>query len=771
MRYQVKMFKNLCGLKIFALPLVTLVIFVFGCARPTDETKKSLNISIAVPGNALQLSNALSGKMSIASLANSELIHVSISITAADIPQGFHQIWESCRNCFGTLPPPPTQFAMQSPIPSGKARLTQLFAAYRDSSTGQTLFYYGEQTQDFDKETVVVYVPLAQLNSETGNPIVEGRVAGRYLTGTDSGPTGRVAMKYVPPGINKQAMLVGHEEIINGWFNFFMPSGVSFSYTVEKTDEVLWGGPVSTDSTAIQPANSSSPQRLRTYFPVHKRYDMGLSTYFDEDAKTITWGYYGLSTAISTKYVCSSGTPASLTKMYKYVAVSPPVLTLDRGSTPPTYAAISSLINPLSTYHMYGGFNGTDMSSSCNSYTDNSANLFSQFLKVTPNMYDGSGNDQAGGFRGPFILGAGNSIFNIYDSGGFKGITANLLPNVSSIYSSFQVFKRLNTANTNAYLELPNCKKIASGDMGFVTASSIVNVAGGATIDILTNITPAEVTNGVSAVICPVYSANGQLADEGGIYLDPRSFGFGVNLGNIMINSAPNASDDYCYSMSVGRTGSIANSVVVNLSTNLANPSIAKFYSSSSSCENDVSPLTPAEVTIPGGSSQTTVYFRRPTISGQQAILTSSFSASITASAPQYNVGVKNFMIHPKVTGAQFSLGGSTNFTMSECKELIFTYLNSQPTPQMETTSRVVIFQTSSVTVNFYADNTCTTQIGTSPTFNYNAPVNQSTFSIYFKATNVTSGIMFATSPAPLSVGNGAISLNPSNFGVTVTGP
>jgi hypothetical protein len=174
-------------------------------------------------------------------------MHVAINVTGAGLPAPIIFSWDSHQN--GTQVAAPTSFDFD--VPSGAGRLIQVLAVYEQTTTQSMIFTYGDVTANLPQGNFSVAVTVSEIGAGS---VVTGRVAGRYLTGTDSGPTGIVDVHFNPGG-GKPPLIIEKSYIANGWFAFFMLAGANLEYTVNGTK--LFGGPVDLNSQMFVPSTAN----------------------------------------------------------------------------------------------------------------------------------------------------------------------------------------------------------------------------------------------------------------------------------------------------------------------------------------------------------------------------------------------------------------------------------------------------------------------------------------------------------------------------------
>lgn len=489
------------------------LFFSLGCTRDEGSKDDKSRIQIALP-LAVEGMRAKASALSLT--ATSKLVHVSISVNGEGMPTLLTE-WDYCRSCL-QAPPPPTEFPVD--VPSGKSRLFQVLAVYEDSAAKEMSIYYGDSTLDLNGGEVSLPISMTKISAGT---LVQGRVAGRYLTSATSGPTGVVAVRYYPSN-GKPPMLVTREEIIGGYFNFFMLSGASLEYSVNG--QVLWGGPVSLDSTVF----ATSDRVMKAYVPVHvrSRFENGATTFYQQEARILVWGYWGEpAVSLSSKYVCSvslGGTSLVLRQFSNSNLASSPSLTFayTAQSAPPTPPTVASLVNtasPLSSIAVQGG---AATGSNCYSYgLPNPAEEFKSIILVKKAWIDSEDQEQFAGFQKFLQFQNSLSLVTLSDytnaSINYKALTIRFLPELASLIPKVRVFKSTVLSGAGNYIDRPFCPAIASGENGFVPASSILNHPTGGAVQLTINstLTQAEATQGASLVICALDSLGAPLPLSG----------------------------------------------------------------------------------------------------------------------------------------------------------------------------------------------------------------------------------------------------------------
>ncbi|MGZ3747322.1 MAG: hypothetical protein ACXWRE_08135, partial [Pseudobdellovibrionaceae bacterium] len=458
---------------VLSLPLVS-------CTRAAKESKST--ISFTIP-------QSMSAKK-VGTLAFDTLVHVSINVTGSGITAPILLNWDSDKNGSGVTTTAPTSFSLD--IPQGPDRLIQVLAVYRDSTSasGTMQFYYGELTKTL--AAPFEDAPVTVTSVGQGATIISGRIQGRYLTSSTTGPSGRVDIVYVPPG-GKAPMVVERSMMISGWFQFFGLIGAQLGYRMQD-GTFLWGGPVDLSETTFPVSN----QVMRAALPIHLRSDnySGKVTTYQEDPSIAIYGFFGDPALVSAKAICKS--TATLTRLLK-IGTATPLTVTDNNSAEP-----SNLFDTtLGSINLRGGV-ALGGSSPCDTQTNITANLFGSDLAFNGSMLENGGDDSAG-FRLPFQLQAsnngGSSAFSstVVDANKIS-VSATLLPDVANVLDNFSVYKAINLGtNFNYHSSFAPCEDLLKMGYTLVGDTPVSGVNYTANLPL----TDAEATGGAMFALCP----------------------------------------------------------------------------------------------------------------------------------------------------------------------------------------------------------------------------------------------------------------------------
>lgn len=475
------------------LASIAIVSATTGCTRPQSETSK---IQIALP-------SLLTGSQSLT--PEDKLEHVVINVSGEGILRPILFTWNACQMC--TERSAPSSFALD--VPSGSNRLIQVLAVYASETTKQMRFFYGDKLQNLVSAEESADIPITSVSANSA--IVSGQLAGRYLTSTTTGPTGPLLVTYTPPG--KPSLIIERSFMVNGWFQVFGLAGLPLGYR-HASGGLLFDKEVDLND----PAFTGSEKILKASVPVHhrKQFENGAIQWALEQAQIYVYGFFGPGVD-ATKSVCKPTTFPSLTNLAKadsadgsVALAAPPAV-----ATMPSLAELVSTSAPLSSYHIQGGSNAN---STCTSAS--ATDLYSTYLSFKTELIDGNGNDRSAGFTVPFAWNANREPFHI-DTSDPRVLTGQVLPGVENEFDGFQLFKRP-TSESAFWIDKVNCLALATGAFGFTPAGTGSFAAGARDFRVQSNISAAEIANGVSAAICPTKA--GQLAGPG-VYIPRWAFG------------------------------------------------------------------------------------------------------------------------------------------------------------------------------------------------------------------------------------------------------
>lgn len=385
-------------------------------------------------------------------------------------------------------------------VPSGSKRKIQVLAIYR-LSTGALEAQYGSVVTDLVGEMP----PPIVLSLQNLGPFKGGSLMGRYLTGVNSGPTGRVivSMTHAASGLNMD-LFTG--EILDGWFNFFASENFLLSYRLANGIPLPPFQNVSLDSLTPSSVvdHISRIYRPDNYFTTQD----GWSTFTEvNETHDIIYGYFGLAALTAAKSVCLDYNPS-----------------VPAGSTF-TNLSFSNTGTPQMNYHhsdntadLYGfsGKNTNDGvcsgSLTANRYNDN-------LIFVGKNQLNGNGNDTAKAMAGAFTYVSQSGVTQKYlvtVSGSlnftFKGLPG-LFAASGAMFDGVQLYVKPSAAS-GGYDEV-RCDSAWLAAKGFTQFTSFTT-APAVTSNIVTfSMNAPSVTDGF--ILCP--TTGGVMSGLGGFYV------------------------------------------------------------------------------------------------------------------------------------------------------------------------------------------------------------------------------------------------------------
>lgn len=447
------------------------------------------------------------------SLSTADLIpdHIIINVYGESIHDKIVYSWDKCKDC------PEGEKVYPGVFPFGDAEIgkdlkIQALAVYKDSTTSDMVFYYGNFSGNFSGSPIEIAV--TDVGSTTG--AVSGKISGRYLTGTDTGPTGTIEISYDFAASDAfSPLVIERSSIVNGWFSVFALTGMQFTYTVAETGEVLWGKPMSLDSDEFDPSYSPDsgatyPQFnhvAKAYSPIHLEDHSGITVI--REAQILVWGYWGNAAGnASSKRVCTPYLSTNTTRAKRYMTAgasfaNSSYLSLSRLLTPGlAQPSIAELLDDSSDANAYSYLvieGGQNMTGGCYSYYS-STDKYLNYFRIEPEFFDGVGNDQAAGFNGIFAY---QNVSGFYTSVSLSGSPAifhfNLLPGVESVISDVTLYTLPSTKDYQ--VEVPKCDG-SEGLANISLAGSAALTATTTSVDIQTPVTSSQIAAGIFGVVC-----------------------------------------------------------------------------------------------------------------------------------------------------------------------------------------------------------------------------------------------------------------------------
>lgn len=191
--------RNVWGLAIAGL-------LVLGCTR--ENKNGSLKVTIPVQKNV----GALTGYNLEIAVANVQISGRAPIVARIETHDGNNAI------------PYGNQLTFNIPnLPSNTPALVQVMSLYAGTAQGDLKFYYGDKSVTLNGLTEVT-INASPAGVSSG---LEAKLAGRFLTSTNGGPTGRLVTLY-EVGNGKPPMTVDEGWIVNGWFEAFAVQGAKF---------------------------------------------------------------------------------------------------------------------------------------------------------------------------------------------------------------------------------------------------------------------------------------------------------------------------------------------------------------------------------------------------------------------------------------------------------------------------------------------------------------------------------------------------------------
>lgn len=569
-------------------------LFWTGCTRPSNNHAK-ISLQLPVSKQSTKL-----GDVS----AQSTLWQLIINVTGPGLQGPFVFEWSADHpndRCLNNV--------CSFEVLSGDSRLIQVLAVYEDA-TGYGI-YYNDITKTLIAGSNTVDLTLNPITTQS--TITEVQLSGRYLTTATTGPTGKLEVRYNPPG--KPSMLLMGSEMFNGWFQVFGIKGIQFDYVFNGKS--IMNGPIDPASFDSKLGNSL----LKMVWPSYYRQDGGSSSVLKlENALNEYVGFFGPGLTGSEK-VCYGSSAGSISNSYK-----------DINKTTLNYS-----VNSASSTDVYVAGGGISGESNCTAdYTSGTTLGYNPVTSKEPIH-----------FEGPFIRDSNGNLLNVNNG----TATWDYLPLATAGLESMKLFI-LNSQNMEQFSmpmahSMMNCSEINRRALANDPDVKIVGTVPKATKQLAIPANLDSLFPSPAAVLCPILPGGAFMnsvartwdnGDHGGngpyLRFEIMTNGGGGN-GNYKLNT------NQCYEVHPTLydngnrfTNTTSAPYVINGVKNL-NGSIGVFYSSSI-CS---SALT-ADPSIAVGSSDTNVWFK-PTTAGlnQQfnGVTVSNSSGSTVNFEPSYN--------------------------------------------------------------------------------------------------------------------------------------
>lgn len=315
-------------------------------------------------------------------------------------------------------------------VPQGPARKITVFAIYR-TSTGTLEAQNGTVTADiFGIDPPPITISMTNLGQFKG-----GSIVGRYLTATDSGPTGRVTITIDDP-IKGVKVDLFETEILNGWIDAFMSQNFKMSYRMASDGTALSGlQNISIDSMT---PTSADPTRARFYRPSNY-YRLNNSVWTQEiDSHDILYGFFGTAALTSSKKVC-------VDESTSYVLSNMSLTGVTSGDVSYSYS------NPAAQVY---GVGGVGLNSGVPCASSDQTQYLADRINIRPEQFNGNGNDTAKSMMPIFtyVNDAGN-IRPYFKSGmtytmkGLPGIFGTSGSTGTYLYDGIKIYNKLNLLN------------------------------------------------------------------------------------------------------------------------------------------------------------------------------------------------------------------------------------------------------------------------------------------------------------------------------------
>lgn len=694
--------------------LIGIVISLSACTRPeSDRTTLSISIpskmsSQSVSGAALSHSvGMLTATPSPTPAPTDALVHVVINISGGGLAAPI-LLTRSLRDGSSSSA---LQTEFEFDVPQGEGRLVQVLAVYEKVSGGMG-FYYGDET-NASMKSATVKLPIKVVDVGTTAPIVSGTIWGRYFTDATSGPTGELSIKYSPGG-GKPSLIVEKSIIANGWFQALALTGAKLEY-VTDSGQVLFGGPVSLDDALFLPS-AGTKNVVRVSIPAHDRNESwsGTDQWMPDEAQVLVYGWFGDSTPAAARAVCRPDTFAPLTKIGQASSNASTIartgLVGQLNATIPTASALANRTTPLSSFYVNGGDNSP---SGCNGPAPMPVE-YADKITFAPASLDGNGKDGAAAFYGVYKnLGTTyRAPFVLAPAAGGLQVDLELLPETSSLFDKFLVFKRVG-GGFNGDAENLSCRALVSAGAadsgGFLPATdtnqspSTYNSTTGQ-IQIRVSMTSQDFIDQTNLVICG--SKGGKPYDRALLIRSDWLNQVNSVASKLAFQAVGAVEMNTCQVMSISRANALDNLVggpsPLTVSVNASGDG---YIYQNSDCSSTGE--TALSVTIPANSSSMNFGYRSSTGSSY------AFSATASGLSGASLAGV--LVDWTQMSRLQMNLSESS-FSLNYCQPLELKAVNTAGTTITAESGAVSLsVLPSNGGLLFYTDSACSTPLTGSP--------------------------------------------------------
>ncbi len=255
--------------KIGLLACLTVLV---GCTRPQEN---SAPVSFSVPMKKLSSQNSSS--------SSSVLTYAAVNVSGDKMDKIIcsydHEIRSSQGGCkFNANEAGTTLDITIDDVTNGDGRLFQVLLAYDTSTGGSVSFKYAEGLSRVPADGNSLTLTLQDIGGTQGG----GKVYGRYLDGSGSGPTDIVNVVMTPKE-GSPSMVIQQAEMYAGWFRAFALETTTFDYILKTSQVSIFTQPMNKSTFTTKAGNSSGAMMVD-----------GVSDFN-------VWGFFGSSTATTGK--------------------------------------------------------------------------------------------------------------------------------------------------------------------------------------------------------------------------------------------------------------------------------------------------------------------------------------------------------------------------------------------------------------------------------------------------------------------------------------
>lgn len=492
-------------------------IYLAACDRAASN---SSTVSLQLP-QYNQSSNSAANSSSfksnaIAVLCNPCLKSVAISIEGSDFTtlthQAHHSIFEQNYSSIDST--------VSFEVPGGNGRVIKVLALYRynsdDDNEAEYFVHYGIVKVDLlSAEPPPIVLKLTNIGV-----FRQGSIQGRYLTQTDSGPTGIVTAEMYHAESDLTLYLGTAGEMVNGWFSVNASQNFPLTYRLPQSRGTLFRN-VTTESFKAEIESvinttgaTGSPQLAHVsrpanhYRKVYISADATTVTKLVKESRNLVFGYFGPAAANSGGIICKQKVAGSIS--------------LDGLLTQPSMLSTNIVYSDTANSQAIYVTGGMTQNSGC--YFSTAQKLMNpNQINITVDQFNAYGEEVARGLGGPFSMLFDNAVVYKYKRSvnevSLQTVTGLFGFDTAAAYDSIRVYIKEDDDSYQNVKAPVNCNEKLLDRDGYTELILQDNPQLFATIEnnVKFTVPTGYASSQFAFAVCPTKSGN--LTGIGGLYL------------------------------------------------------------------------------------------------------------------------------------------------------------------------------------------------------------------------------------------------------------